>query len=212
MKAFVCLILLLAGCASLPDSTDVFMHSRQSVVYIQAKDAAGMPESAGTGVVLNDHCILTAGHVLEDGKDFRITLENDSYWYASDRDAIIDKDIDVGVLCTDSVLDAPPVRIANKMPVVYSRVFTIGYPLSYSKVLTEGRYMGNALVTASAAPGNSGGGIFSMEGVYIGFCDTIALYRQPVGVMTFGHLDGIVETGQIRAFLAIHHIPFTSES
>jgi len=212
MKAFVLAILLLTGCASIQTDTGVFMRARASTVHIQAKNAKGVADGSGTGVVLNANCVLTAGHVLQDETEFRITTDKDDFWFASAKDAIIDEDIDVGVLCRqDQTLNAQPVRIANKMPALYSRVFTIGYPLGYSKVMTEGRYMGNALVTAQAGPGNSGGGVFS-DDLYIGFCDTIAMYRAEYGVLGFPHLEGIVEIDQIRAFLAIHHIPFTSES
>lgn len=211
MKAFVLAILLLSGCASIPNDTDGFMRARASTVHIQAKNK-GVADGAGTGVVLNSNCVLTAAHVLQDETEFRIETDNGDYWFASMKDAIIDSDIDVGVLCRqDQMLNAPPVHIASKMPALYSRVFTIGYPLNYSKVMTEGRYMGNSLVTAQAGPGNSGGGVFS-DDQYIGFCDTIAMYRAEYGVLGFPHLEGIVEIGQIRAFLDIHHIPYTSES
>ncbi len=208
MKAFVLAILLLAGCASIPNDTDMFMRARGSTVHIQAKNSKGVADGAGTGVVVNANCVLTAAHVLQDETEFRIETDKGDYWYANDMDAIIDKDIDVGVLCTAFKLDAPPVRIASKMPALYSRVFTIGYPLNYSKVMTEGRYMGNALVTAQAGPGNSGGGVFS-DDLYIGFCDTIAMYRADYGVLGFPHLEGIVEIDQIRAFLDAHHIAYT---
>lgn len=207
MKAFCLLILFLAGCASIPEDT-AFLDALKTSVFIDA------PTSSGSGVVLNDRCILTAAHVTADDDVFKLTT-------ADGTDRIVTKNVtnyyedakdDIAVLCAADNLKIAPVTIAQKMPVRYARVFTIGYPLNFHKVLTEGRYQLDSLVTAPVAPGNSGGGVFDANGTYIGFADAHAIYRSNKTVLGYPHLMVIVEIDLIRKFLEDRHIAYTSAS
>lgn len=202
MRAVLCFISLLAilsGCAA-PKVPPLFANAR-SQTYLVAT-----PHGHGTGVIINDHCVLTAGHVA-DGDEYFVV--DDKGTPVAAHKVAIDDVVDVAVVCANIPLQAKPVTFARSMPEQYAPVFTIGHPLNASLVLTTGRYELNGLISAPAAPGNSGGGVFNADGEYIGLVDTISLYPSTAGVLTFSHLVGIVEVTAIRKFLDDNHVTYS---
>lgn len=203
MRAILCFISLLAalsGCA-VPKINSLFANARAQTFLIVT------PAGHGTGVALNDHCVLTAGHVADADQFFVV---DDTGTATAVHKAAGDDAVDVAVLCADIPLQAKPVTLARAMPEQYAPVFTIGYPLNISRVLTIGHYELDGYVSAPVAPGNSGGGVFNEQGQYIGFVDTISAYPARGGIMAFPHLVGIVEVGAIRKFLDDNKITYTS--
>lgn len=200
MKAAILLALLLAACASSP--LQLYSHARSQTFLVT------VPSGHGSGVVINDYCVLTAGHVADDNTDITLTADNGKEFAAVPR--AIDKVADIAVICSAKKLDVAPVLISKAMPAQYDSVFVIGFPLDESKVLTTGQYQLNSLITAPSAPGSSGGPVFDADGHWVGLVDTISLYSSPVGVLTFGHMVGIIEIGPVRKFLDDNKISYTN--
>jgi len=196
MKALLALILL-ASCAT----PNHFEHARAQSFFVQTKDGHG------SGVAINEYCVLTVAHVLSSET---VILVDDNGHTTPAVTRAVDAVHDLGVACAPTKLNAPVVRLAKTMPLRYAPVFAIGNPLTYTQILTEGRYQMNGAVSAPIAPGSSGGGVFNADGELIGLSDTIALYNITEGVLTFAHLQGIVEVGDIAAFLQANQISYSS--
>ena len=192
------LCLLLVGCASLSAN---FNSARSSTVFIGTDHG-----SSGSGVVINDNCVLTAEHVVHDAHNVIFIDEHERKYTVGTVTA--SEAHDLAILCTQEKINEPSVVFASHMPDLYAKVYVMGFPFQYKWVLTEGRYQGNQLVTAQAAPGNSGGGAFTDEGKYIGMVDAIAMYK---GVGGFPHIDIIVEVDEIKAFLDEHRVIYGVE-
>lgn len=135
------------------------MHeASQSVVLLES------PEGVGSGVMIAPGRMLTSAHVitsgdLDDWKVWRNGVEHKVYeieW--------VNEDVDVAVVGV--ILDCPCAEMIKGDPRPLQPTFTIGYPGNHViPVVTEGRWQGKDdkyidLVTSSAAPGNSGGGLF----------------------------------------------------
>ena len=140
----------------------------------------------GSGVALTDDIVVTARHVI-DGTDYTITLNDGTV--VKGIQAISHKDYDIGFIKIDKPILKPAKFGSIKDCVLGDDVFIIGSP--YGKInfnsVTRGiisglnrnwdelSEMGDpygwevAFISDSAAhPGNSGGGVFSMDGVVRG--------------------------------------------
>jgi len=189
-------LLLLAACASVPPQ----QTARKSVMVVQTDTGHG------SGVVINDKCALTAAHVVNGAKEL-VLIGNDTKPHVA-AIAAVDTEKDIGVVCAAKSLNAPPVQMVDKMPPDWTPVFTIGFPLDKEWILTEGLYQEDATTTTPVAPGNSGGGVFTKDGKYVGFIDALSLYQSPLGVLDFPHLASIVPVTDIRTFLDANHITY----
>ena len=122
------------------------------------------PTGNGSGVVLAPGVIVTAKHVATTG-DLCVVTGSEctpaTLAWASDVD-------DIAVMRADVVC---PCASKIAAPKIDEKVLVIGYPYGNelnAQVLTRGEYQGGAtvegfeyeLTTASAASGNSGGGVF----------------------------------------------------
>jgi S1-C subfamily serine protease len=190
---------VLLGCAQPGTTTNPWKTARSTTVLVD--DLIG---DIGTGVVVNDRCVVTAGHVA-DVDDLAITLESGKVIFV--RRVAHDDQEDVAAICASVPIDAPTVSF-SPLPAPYDPVFTIGFPLGFKHVLTVGHYQGGTLITAQCAPGNSGGGVFDGMGGYIGFVDSISVARRSTGNMTFPHLCNIVSSKTVAAFLTTNHITY----
>ncbi|KKM27143.1 hypothetical protein LCGC14_1577710 [marine sediment metagenome] len=158
--------------------TDQVQTSIKGVVYI------GCPQWQGSGFIISDHVVVTAGHIVEGVEDFEITTNSGKIFKASR--AISDKEHDVAFIWVDEVLP-DPVRIGSiKDCVLGQNVYVIGSP--YGKMnfnsLTVGvisgvnrdwsllgeNYGWNVAFTIDSAghPGNSGCPVFTADGVVRG--------------------------------------------
>lgn len=135
----------------------------------------------GSGVVITEDLILTARHVVENGDDFTITL-NDGTWVKSSK-AISSKKYDLGFIKLDSPMLKPAEFGSIKKCRLGERVFVIGsqFGISHFNSVTLGiisaiqRDWGESWgwqvtfqIDAGANPGSSGGPVFNMNGKIIG--------------------------------------------
>jgi len=151
-RALLLVVLLIAGCAIAP----VPPYSAPRATVHKLHNSLG----SASGVMVAPGVILTAGHVAE-----QENLLIDGVPATTVRQ---DADDDVGVLSTS--VGCPCATISMSPPVIDEPVIVIGYPLQgvlHGQVMTEGRVQaleGNRIVlTAPAAAGNSGGGVFAMR-------------------------------------------------
>lgn len=194
MRVVALLMLVSSVCLGAPLAT--YQAANQSSVRVYTQDGHG------TGVVLTDHCILTAQHVIEkaafikaeqvDGTMVPLLVQKQS------------KDLDLAVLCTKQELKNV-VKVAAHEPQQYEEVFVIGYPLGASEFLTEGRWQKDNFISAECAPGNSGGGVFNSAGELVGIVDAIAAY----GKMVFPHLCLVIPIGTVTTWLGDDYVGTT---
>lgn len=194
MRALICLILLLAGCAGMQTTPD-FLKAQASTVFLSSGDGLG------TGVVINAHCVLTVAHVADEPSIMAVTNSGTPYRLLQ---KAADEAKDIAVVCGDATLDAPPARLAKEMPDLYAPLYAIGYPLGLDKFLTEGRYQGESMMSVPLAPGNSGGGIWDTHQRLVGLADALLRYDGTI----FTHLSVMVTVTDIRAFLDANHIAY----
>lgn len=200
MKSLLVAALLIAGCASVPSSP--YSAARGSTVKVET--ATGL----GTGVVLNDKCVLTAAHVIDQPVQ---TITTDSGKAFVTHTLTAENVIDVAVVCADTPLDAKPVTIRSTDLTQYEAIFTIGYPLGLSKIMSSGFYDSGEQMTLNVAPGNSGGGIFDAQSRYVGFVDTLSLYQIDANRVPVYHLSQMVTTTTITRFLSAHGVAYLSD-
>jgi len=167
-----------------PNFTDTVAQSIKSVVYIRC------PQWQGSGFIIDEHIICTARHVVENVEDFEITFNCGNKTRATR--AISDKEHDVAFIWIEEEL--PDWMIAKIGSIENCRlgqdVFIIGSPFgninfnSVSKGIISGlnrdwdeinpytgeRYGREISFTSDSAvhPGNSGGAVFTMDGVVRG--------------------------------------------
>lgn len=193
------LTLSLLSCATI-DQPLVYRRTLQSTVRIDSTT------SIGSGVVINDHCVVTAKHIAadptpqtittQDGKVHKVTLK---YLHPYS---------DLGVDCTADSLAAPPIHIRHTMPGLFTPVFVIGNPIGINNTLTTGEYEGDDRISAPIVWGNSGGGAFDPAGNLIGVVVAMAAKRIENYVFVFPHLGVITTIRDIVPFLDANHIPY----
>ena len=199
MKALLSLLLLVSSAAFAVNPH--FDEARAGTVYI------GVGDGHGTGVAINDHCALTAAHVVSGAKSITLIDQGGSHPAV----ALSDEAVDLAVVCVASGINAKSVRIARTLPPRYTPVFSLGFPLQEAQILTEGRYQENDMVTAEIAPGNSGGGVFNEEtGQLIGLSDAIDEYHNYTSDFVFPHLQTIIDSVDIIKFLDAHKVEYQS--
>lgn len=187
---------------------DVFMSRMLApTVQIRYKDRSGAgvimkKERANTG--LYKVYVLTAYHIVSDAKEERAPNRIYVNIYKGDKKfshiADIfrhDDELDIAILSVETDIDglncAIPIQPARRSSIsLYDPVVTIGCPLGYDPIATEGRITsfrkkvkgGNFwLMSSPTVYGNSGGGVFLKKtGELIGIANMICTY------------DGVVST------------------
>jgi len=163
--------------------------------------------SLGSGVIINEHCVATAKHMVEKDIPQHVVETNHKEYLVTKY--YEEEFSDFAVMCVEGAFDGKPVRVRATMPEIYSPVFTIGNPLGILSVQTEGRYQGDDIITAPIAFGNSGGGVFDAGGNLIGIVSGTRLHRIEDYVFLFPHLGVIVTIRDIVPFLNENHILFS---
>lgn len=137
----------------------------------------GFGGSWGAGVLVSDTgWVMTARHLVEN-QDVMIVIMRDGLKYMS-INIISDPNGDIAILKID-IEDAPHVRMSELYPRQGAPVYAIGHPLgrrnnvSYgivSNVHIDYLMFGPGLIVTDAELtwGNSGGGLFSMDGCLLG--------------------------------------------
>jgi len=165
-----------------PNFTDIVAQSAKSVVHVRC------PQWQGSGFIIDKHIICTARHVVEDVEDFEITFNCGKKAHATR--AVSDKEHDVGFIWIEEDMNDVVEIGSIKDCKLGQDIFIIGSPYgdinfnSVSKGIISGLnrdwdmvdpWTGEpygweiAFTSDSAAhPGNSGGAIFTLDGVVRG--------------------------------------------
>ena len=165
-----------------PNFTDTVSQSIKSVVHVRCTNGQG------SGFIIDKNIICTARHVVEGVEDFEITF-NDGRKVHSTR-AISDKEHDVGFIWVEEDMNDVAKIGSLKGCKLGQDVFIIGSPYgdinfnSVSKGIISGlnknwdeinpytgeRYGWEISFTSDSAahPGNSGGAVFTMDGIVRG--------------------------------------------
>ena len=145
----------------------------------------GFANWLGAGVLISDDgWIITAGHVVEDQEVMTVTMI-DGVKYMSVL-IITDPNDDIAILKID-LKDAPHVKMGGVYPRLGESVYTIGHPLgvfnSVSVGIVSNIYIDRSLfgvdlimTDAEITGGNSGGGLFNMDGCLIGVVVGASVY------------------------------------
>jgi len=165
-----------------PNFTDLVQTAIKSVVHIRC------PQWQGSGFIIDEHIIATARHVVEGVEEFTISQADGTVLHATR--AISAKDYDIAFIWSDVPLEniAPLGSIEGCK--LGQDVFIVGSPYgdinfnSVSKGIISGlnrnwdevnpytgeRYGWEIAFTSDSAahPGNSGGAVFTMDGVVRG--------------------------------------------
>lgn len=128
-----------------------------------------------SGVVLEPGWVLTAAHCANAYEGWLITgKDNPSETILVNKEGTVD----LAVLQFNEGVNCPCIKLAEYDALPDEPVIVVGFPLAITEVVTEGRSMGvvdnvklesmwmtmnlgkRLVLTATAAPGNSGGGVF----------------------------------------------------
>lgn len=150
---------------------------------------AGFANLAGAGVLISeDGWVLTAGHLVENQDVMIVTMQDDMKYMSIN--IIADPNSDIAILKID-IEDAPYVRMSGVYPRQGTPIYIIGHPLGLQNTVSYGivsnvhidyPMFGPGLIVTDAELtwGNSGGGLFSMDGCLLGI--TVGASRFDTGI------------------------------
>lgn len=192
----------LASCYTAPPMTpaELHRHTLESIVFIDSD------ESTGSGTILNDHCVLTAEHLVAENSHQKIIAQDQkeysvTQYYKAEFS-------DLAVMCVKETWNYPAVKLNEEMPKQYEPIFVIGNPIGIHNILTTGNYQGDDSISAPITFGNSGGGAFDEQGHLIGIVIAVAIKEIQGSVFIFPHLGKITTLRDIIPFLQENQIPF----
>lgn len=167
------------------NATEVAYNCAVTINVYASKEAANQDQSSGAGsgvVYTSDGYILTCNHVVEGYSVIRVTLANGDYYYAETVGT--DPQTDLAVIKIDGKdLLACIVRDWEEAPLTIGEsVIAIGNPLGVlghsvtsgiisglaRNITVEGQSMTLIQTDASINSGNSGGGLFDINGSLVG--------------------------------------------
>lgn len=179
---------------------DIYESSNKSVVFISStinQSNGNLINNTGSGIILSKKGeILTNYHVVENGDNIIVTLEDQSSYKAT----IIglDKVDDIALLSIDVDEDLSPIKLGRSASLkIGQKVLAIGNPFGYDRTLTTGIISGlNRVVQtsdknlvvgmiqtdASINPGNSGGPLLDGHGEMIGMNTSIYTQGETQGM------------------------------
>lgn len=154
-------------------ATELFEAVSPSIVVVRGMDAAGKPNSLGSGVVIANDVVVTNCHVVNKSSRLAVSYRGGLY-AATLRHSDHNRDV-----CSLNVtgMVAPVATLGSTQPLkVGQKVYAIGAPKGLDLTLSEGiisslreveagRYL---QISAPISPGSSGGGLFDEEGRLIG--------------------------------------------
>lgn len=154
----------------------VIDHVRSSVVYIQVQSMRG-DRWSGSGVVVEDGLILTAGHVVADANNVCVRFDDGTELKAFEFFAV--ETIDAGLIVIENFDGELPkgFRLKAMLPNISDTIFAIGSPFGEQNSLTVGvfsaydRYIQDERLhqlDINGAPGMSGCPVFDRCGNVVG--------------------------------------------
>ena len=160
------------------DAVTLYKKINPSVVAVDSQLSDGM--SSGSGCVISKNgLILTSAHVIEDGEDVIVTLNNGQNYPAKVIKRFGDTE-DFAILKISTIVDLPVIKLGNSEKIkVGEKVFAIGNPFGFSGTFTQGiisriDYTKNRIQTDAAInPGSSGGPLLNTKGEVIGINQAI---------------------------------------
>jgi len=187
------------------DLPALISRAKLSTVHIRVNDSL-----QGSGVIVDEHTVLTAGHIVGGAESVEITLSDGSKLYAAFWTA--DPNNDAGTLIFEETF--LPHRIARMADsdslVVGEPVLAVGSPygdtffntISFGIAAGLDRDLGRDwgdVITADILcdPGYSGGPVFNMRGEVIGLVvGTYSRYGNGTVVMPVNICKGLMEDGK----------------
>lgn len=180
----IALAVLLAG--------SVFAQDFTVGTYNAVHKLVGAPVGSCSAVMIAPSRALTAAHCLVLPN---LTLEINGVDYPVSGSYVVQEGADLAMLIVPSA-PCPCAVIKSALPDVYSGVYVVGYPHGLMRVVTLGLYQGQyddpetlqrfGVTDARAAPGNSGGGVFSAQGELLGILSAtnghLAVYVELAGL------------------------------
>jgi serine protease Do len=109
-----------------PDpGTQVFARSKDAVALIELNTCTGNGVAVGTGFLISSNLLVTAGHVVADGRTPYVVLRG-----RRTAATVVGFDAvqDVALLRLPTALPGPYLPLSSKTPAVGQHVVTIGYP------------------------------------------------------------------------------------
>lgn len=196
----ICLVL--ATTASFRE-TRIIGNEPRSFVHKIGVIEEGKVVGSGSGVMIAPLLMLTAAHIANAGPALAIDGE-----LAPVRVLRVDPKQDLALLMV--AVNCPCATLATRPVRVDQPVAAVGFPYHHIlgvQILTEGRIQGTdpggrTIITTPVARGNSGGGLFALEG------GRYKLVGLVVGVVRDGmggsvsHLASAMSLAQIKEFLA----------
>lgn len=183
----------LTGSTPLTTLADIIEQAELGVVVVLVKDAAGQPQSQGSGFFIDDRHVITNRHVIEDGGQAEIKLKNGKR-YAVTGIVAEDTDNDLVLLLVNIPNDAGhrPLPVNTSEPRKGEEVYVLGAPrgLEYSvsrgivsAIRTMPGMTSDRVVQTDAAisPGNSGGPLINAAGEVVGVASFIRTDGENLG-------------------------------
>lgn len=148
-----------------------------SIVMIAVKDDSGEVDCTGSGIMVGTGgYILTNFHVVAEGRDYLVRIEDDDEVYYSDELVKYNQNLDLALIKIDKRLTPLPVYRGPQKLVRGQRVVAIGSPLGMFNTVSDGIISGFRNIrgedmiqfTAPISSGSSGGAVLNMYGEIIG--------------------------------------------
>lgn len=187
------LMVLLLPSLSPAQSRETMLAANSTVVEIITDNGHG------SGVILTDHCVITAEHVIDKAAFVKAKTADDTF--VSLLVYKVSKDPDLAYLCSTTDTFQHVAHWAKSYPLQYEPVFVVGYPIHGEQIITTGLMQKDDVVTAQCAPGNSGGGAFDASGGLIGIAEAIMYTEDKKQHDLFTHLCDITPMGVIQTWL-----------
>jgi tetratricopeptide (TPR) repeat protein len=172
---------------------DVLEQAELGVVVVLVKDAAGKPESQGSGFFIDERHVITNRHVVEDGSHAEVKLKN-GRTYAVAGIVAEDTDNDLVLLRVNIPRDAGhrPLTINASEPRKGTEVYVLGAPRGLEFSVSRGIVSAIRAVSgmtsdrvvqtdASISPGNSGGPLINAAGEVVGVASFIRTDGENLG-------------------------------
>ncbi len=182
-----------ASAASVRPLVDVLEQAELGVVVVLVKDAAGNPESQGSGFFIDERHVITNRHVIQDGAHAEVKLKN-GRTYAVAGIVAEDSDNDLVLLRVDIPRDAghKPLPVNASEPRKGTEVYVLGAPRGLEFSVSRGIVSAIRTVSgmtsdrvvqtdASISPGNSGGPLINAAGDVIGVASFIRTDGENLG-------------------------------